>query len=1126
MSHLDQQPPQPLLPQGQQPADTPTMSALGGAGAQPPPPPPPVPAAVTMDSLSSLLGTPGSPPPSLWEGEGPRPGPLPPSGAVAQLALATPNPISPEAEMGAIDLSPGPSPDGSVEGEVTLHPVESTPQSPSHLPRPGSPLLAPPEGPAPSPEAPLLEPPPPHQPSDPLLARPLPNQPQPQPPPPVLSDPPRQAQAHEKLMHKLLPDGSESWLHRLGRMAEWIAPTVVAIGVGFVAPELAPLLPAITPEAEAALLESVEAVSAWSSLRSNIIDQTNQLPPETLHGALQHYKTMLEKPQLVRIPNAPLRLPSEAKELRRQEALSKAPKYLRAMQRRHPLTFSNQLIRERMFPLDSPHQLSHTRETKYGRSTKPTHVRPEVGLWAKIGDHSVHATDVTGQLLLDLEPSSPGLPNLCTLFGQALRDQDANFQVVAPAAVEVPGSGYQIGSPVSLSVSGGGIDVPDNMFGCVFPTHFGPIALGAPVVRHDLHVHGGPARELGRFTASAIGSFLAGGVPSERLVCSALQPNLQIANLVALRALPASILSGWEYFDNSYMYAKLWYYVLLNDLFAAVGGAPAAVPFPAAPVPTWIDLTNVALPPNSIPDAIERRDIIFIEGKDILMTATDLQIVHWLVLPGMRYDGPEGGPTPHAVYVEWSSIPVTILARRAAPQPPAAAVITSTALISFINRIATKRAEWSSALKGMYLAFDLLGVRLAHFDDEWWPIRSNMSSHNPWVPAARDYNVLLRELLIFPDDKMELRNEVSAFTTLLPINRVRVVALYTAMISTTATTLLYDLNITANMLLQHATGAAATSPAFSQIMAEALNQFDQSTSPVEAFFMSQCRRAFPEWIGVHVCMNLYPEDTWAGDFGNNAGAAVVYQLFEPNITPAFYDPLVLVEWLRVLPFEWGFCGVKPTLNLKSELRLLGPAAQHGWFAVRGSSHYAERASGDFPMKVVAYGAQVINALAQHFRLDAQHIPVVSRQAADWVPEVGDGKNNIIWGPPALVPGPDQIFVPGVHSFRPCSFMTYNYATGEVWAPALIGDALGPGEINRLQVWVGQSAEQAGIFLPKVGVTTMPLKLPAQLNLMRIGGLRSRSKADAPDAVPAQEHAPGDGAVAGDGGARTAAGNPN
>lgn len=185
------------------------------------------------------------------------------------------------------------------------------------------------------------------------------------------------------------------------------------------------------------------------------------------------------------------------------------------------------------------------------------------------------------------------------------------------------------------------------MWSTVLLTHPGPIPVGVGLgMRHNLVVRLSNARELGRFTQTAVAGLMQAGVPSERFVSSAIQPSLAMSNLPALTNLTANIMQGWEYYDNSTLYAKLWHYVLLRDFFVTIGQEPLALVFPQIDVTTWINLADPNLDINAIPSAITRRDLILIEDKDIFPINADLHMVYLICKAGARYDGILNHETP------------------------------------------------------------------------------------------------------------------------------------------------------------------------------------------------------------------------------------------------------------------------------------------------------------------------------------------------------------------------------------------------------------------------------------------------------------------------------------------------
>lgn len=1062
----------------------------------------------------------GSPPPDPPSaGDGPQEGsPAPgPSGASGLWAEGEFPPLPPMAQ-GGVELVP-------PEGQLPPSPGGDPPQPPNGLspPSAGGPLGSRQPNPASRDlqSPPLPTPPPPQSPQQPRPPRsPASPPPKGQEPKPLSPEQQRQLAEARTIVYNLIPSGRASWWERMARVGEDLAPAAIAIGVGFLAPEALPFLPAIAPEVEVALAESVDAAEAWATLSPNLPEQVANGPPANLRDAIQRFKEAIGRPKLTRADVPEHRLPEQSLDPRREALVQRLIAWAQGLKNTFPDQFTDQVTTASLFgspkPRASPRPIDieeHAHHDRHGLPPPPPHTsakakRPpprsvssphrnyipteadpvlasDADMWVKIGDRSIHSSNLTTILLVDDETAIPKLPTFIRKYIGTMATRVTNFQLVV--------GGYQVGSPIALPTASGGFDAPAIVWSTALPTHEAPIELGNPQARFDLHVHTGPARELGRFTSSAIAGFFQGGVPSERFITSAIQPNLAIGSLPALKNLTASIESRLEYYDNSLMYAKLWHYVLLHDFFAAIGNAPAAVAFAAGNAPVWIQIDGANQPGlNDIPDAISRGDIILVEGIDVQEDATDLQLIYWLTQPASRFDGAAGQTTPHACYIQWPSIAITVLARRAAPAAPAAAVLTPAGIISFINKLATRRAEWDSSLKGLYAAMDIFGARLIGANNAWRPLRADLSVHNPVLPRVTDYNFMLRLLRIYPACDSSLKDETSAFTACQNTYRLRIVALYAAVLGVASTTLLYDLNVPTAQLSHWQTGNAALSPLFNQVMDETLNFPTPGTPGQEAVFFQQVHAAFTLWLGATVASDLYHEDTWAGDFGSSPNAAHSYGAFPAAITPNQINPLSILEWLEILPFEWGFVAARPTLDIRAEIEFPPVAAQVGWYARGGSILYQERTIGDFPLKIIAYGAQVVNAVCQGLRLAAQ--PAVNRTVVPWRPFHTGPAAMPFWQAPAAIPVGQLVWIAAIHSFRPCSIMSFDYETNTVMAPALIGDALGAGEAEQLLQFTGQTYTTAGINMPRRGGATAPFVLPARLNMMRIGGHRKRAMA--------------------------------
>lgn len=892
------------------------------------------------------------------------------------------------------------------------------------------------------------------------------------------------------ILQALADAANASWLGRVAAHMEDAAPAILAIAIAALQPEASAVVVAELGEEVA---EAAEAAINWAALELEDIPLAPQNQGSTTAQVIERLRKAANKARVLpsdRLPEH--RLPEQTRQLDRQ-----ATSWAKQRSKDEWASWRDQLKAwHAKKAAAAAAKAASDPDVMEGNPDLDIKAEPPVepkkavklpsleeGRWVKTGIHSITTSDVTTELFVDDNTTQVGPPDLFTVVGGTIRDNVPNFAFAA-------GQGYQIGSWIAEADAGGGTTQPQFINGTVFPFNNAPIPIGDPVARHDLHIHTGAGREKAQFTQAHISGLYQGGRPSERFVSSALNPELQLHPNAPgpLRALAGAVEYGWEVYDNSLMYAKLLYYAFLHGLFAAGNVAPQPNAFPdVAQIRLhWINISAAALAADAIPNAIVRKDIVLMEPGDVFQQDADLQLIYWLASPGMRFDGAVGAATPHACYVEWPAVPITVLARRDNPNQPDAAVLTATAIMQFASRLASNRREWQWFTKGAYIAMEVLGTRLVNGNAQWWPIRSNYSSHNPYLPAVVDYNVFFRLLRVYPPDSETAKTEASMFMAMSPVERVRVAALYSATLSAASTTLLYDINIRTAMLQNWATAAAEPPGLFNMIMVSGLNNPDvtnKENTKYEAVGCSQPRRAFKSWLGCGVQDEIWYNDTWCGVLGNNAGAAVAYGGLIAESTPCFNNPLIIDNWMLVRPIEWGVLGMHPKVALAPELRIVGNAAAQGWYASRGSPVYAARACSNEPMKMTIYGVQAINAITEILRRGAVDAPQLSHQNALWV-DAGAGlpKDQVQWDAPVAYAAGVNPFVGPLHIFRPCSIMTFDWATNDVWAPCIIGAALGAADKIALSAYTGQTAETVGFALRRIGFRTEVLRVPPVLNL--------------------------------------------
>lgn len=902
------------------------------------------------------------------------------------------------------------------------------------------------------------------------------------------------------ILQALADSADASWLHRAVALMEDAAPVLLAIGLAALQPEAAAI---VVEELGADVAEAADAALSWAQLQ---LPSSSAAPvpasgtqPTTVSELIEQLRRQLEKPSLG-VKGAEHKLPKKAKDVQRLELERKAKSWAAQRSKDEWREWKRQLAAWKAQKAAAAQQQkdgsiedseldlpvgSVAAVVPDASKMEPPPMTKEGRIWVKTGSHSIVATDITGELFLEDESTAVGPPNLFATYAQGLRDNVTNFAFVA-------GQGYQIQSWVAESEAGGGTAVPQQIAGVVFPSTAAPIPIGNPVARHDLHIHTGAAREVERFTQAHIAGLYQGGRPSERFVTSAINPELHITNLNALKALTSYVEQAWEVYDNTLLYAKLLYYVFLHDLFTAQGNAPAANAFAGIQL-TWTNISDANLGIDVMPNAIVRRDLVLVEGSDIFVNDNDLQLVYWIASSGMRFDGPANGATPNAVYVEWPAIPVTVWSRRAQPAQPGAAVLNSTAVLSFASRLAAERREWRWFVKGAYMAMEILGVRLPHHGGQWWPVRSNWSAHNPYSPGFSDYNALFRALKVYPPDDDSSKMEADVFISLSAACRVRIAALYNAVLQTAATTLLYDLNVSTALLVQWCTGDADTPRLFATLMQEALNNPCMEEGHFEAVACAHPRKAFKLWLGCGVAEGFWYEDTWNGDFNQTEGANNAYAGLQQAVAPRVMSTFVIDAWLSSRPMEWGIVGMRPAVNFTQDMRVVGAAANQGWYGSKGSTKYAERACSQFPCKMTVYGTQAVNIISEVLRRAAGAALVLSHQNASWsAADTAGNTSDVAWDAPVAYAVADVPYIAALHVFQPCTIMTFDFVNEQVWAPCVVGNTLGAADKRALMAYKGQPADLAGFLLQAAGAPARPFALPGLLNMRAVGAFKAKT----------------------------------
>lgn len=639
------------------------------------------------------------------------------------------------------------------------------------------------------------------------------------------------------------------------------------------------------------------------------------------------------------------------------------------------------------------------------------------GSLIKLGDHSVHTDGVSADILMRTPPAAAApIPNYISHMSQHIHASSGTFDTAAGAR--------RMTSHLTRRQPGGGYFPAVEVTARVFRMFDAPIpdaGIATCEVSFVMPIW------KGSIPPEALETFKRGGIPDERAVHSALNPILHPADLNVTRQLAHFIDSQALIPNNMMLYAKILWHMMIHITNTTYGHVAAAIPFPEGNIPMWINLDDAATTAQQIATSALRGDIIFVQDIDYF-GGDDLQLVYWLSKPGRRLTSPDGAQCPHACYMKWPAIPVTILGRGPAPQAPAAAALSWRGIWQLLRRWASARNEQQDLVMGIYWVLSHFGI--AYFNTAAHPIYEfvlpDLGCNNIPTPRPTDYNFIARLLHIFPAPQDAWVGEINAWEASSADALTDMAVVYSYAISVFAGNVFYNYNVTPYLLQSFNTGNLPGN-SLSYVIMNALSAsqgYNQESKLHQMVWAS-----FQTYMGVRPCTGVACGRPWSGIYGHRADAATSYSAFVPHQAPRIHSYLALDDWLILRPLEWGIPGDNTTVNLAAEVVLLGAGDNRGWFGNRGSSEYANAVKGSSPFQICPYGAMALTTIAQA----TDSLPIIFEQRSGWT--FGCDPQ---WSAP--VHNPLGTWNQELHALEPGSLLSYDYVNNNVLAPCAV---LGP-----------------------------------------------------------------------------------
>lgn len=692
----------------------------------------------------------------------------------------------------------------------------------------------------------------------------------------------------------------------------------------------------------------------------------------------------------------------------------------------------------------------------------------------RFGDHSLVATGIAPDLLLNL-PSEIGSP---TMLRAASKSSDNWYRYISSH-----GGGIYLTSFFTTTTTSGGFG-PTTPITTLALSSFPP-ATDLNAV-NPLSLSLGPPIQVGEVNTTALMQFYQSGLPSSKLITSALEPVLRPANNQICRYISNDFALGQRYYDNSTLYAKLVYLALVKDIADSMSTALSAQPYKPNDFPNFVNLADPALQGSVIDNAIGSGQIVLLDGLD--WDVHDLDIIFALASSGQRYWVVGDNAAPHGAAVTWPRVPISIWYHQATPPPtPAPAVLESSRVIDFAFRLATARAEVSSLLKGFYVATEVLGVWFSKLaqpsQSQWWPLTCQYHTNGGLrLPNMFDYNVLHRALGILPQCHLDHQEEIFTLPSLDLETRVTAVSLYVSAMRAFTTTLLQDLSIITQDIINWCLALPArgkVNTLFHQGLSRSIIGYRR-----EALGFSAPRLGYKHYFGFEIYHNLYPSQSWnpicalAPDSVLGCTAAL-----NPLLPPLLVSQLGIDFALLARPVEWGIVGPEPSVSLNMEVVLATTPDKRGWYSNMGTRAFTANDTSGRYYEYVFYAAQIMNVISQFYAWDQMtyHVSrhVSSPSAIDWS---------------CLMPAAPPPFNAQLHILEPGQLVTFDWASTESVAPALVGTDLTDAIATQLSMWCNNTIKGVGYSLETALSQTANIALPA---LFLAGGPTLSHRGDDP-----------------------------
>ncbi len=531
-------------------------------------------------------------------------------------------------------------------------------------------------------------------------------------------------------------------------------------------------------------------------------------------------------------------------------------------------------------------------------------------------------------------------------------------------------------------------------------------------------------------------------------------------------------------FDNRAIYAKLWTFILgqtMNTINGNVYGNPPV--WNNAPVQINMHADISSLQAYRLTNGILDGNIILVQNEHF--TEMDLPAIWTLASQGARYAAVPDEPHSMWQTVDWPAVRIQLVITESNQclLAPVNDLTGVQPLREFLLRLACSRDELDDCIRGLYFAAELVGsypvlylseaaanAALAANPSEPLPVPDIHCLCTPWqecygrltLPLPGDSNILIRM-----GNNFKWRYKLAALKDWFKILNCQN---ETLMFAALALSKLIDVMTTTVMYSFQLPGLAIHSHAWPDNIPESTNNLLNGSlctigpsQKLPVIFSGVLK------LLADCCGFSYPHEAMIGRTWSPVPVHLP-SIYKPWLFGTahehFYipwetgNPLAVACFLARWPLEWGISYSYPIANLNEELCLYDICAKPGWFALRGSVQYWQRAHSHCPFILAPYGVFALNVICQH--LDFAVPPTLSLAMCT----VDPNGTTAFSAPYHWVNG--SIYHPESRTYQPCTVMSYNCFIDAVGAPCILFDEQLSKKFRDSILLYGQPVQNAGL----------------------------------------------------------------